>query len=135
MSTFLFVLAVLVIAPSSYCQLQKECSSLTSCSQCLTVPSCVWCSSPAASAHCLSRATANMCSNTSHIVDPHGNVTINTLPLMNRGRSKSGFCWTVKMKHENRRSRRNILFAAGNKKMVQSPEQLAQREKYSLLFI
>ena len=81
MGTLLYVLAVLVIAPS-YCHLQEECSSLTSCSQCLTVPSCVWCSSPAASVHCLSRATANsMCSNASHIVDQQGNITINTLPL------------------------------------------------------
>ena len=94
--TLLFVLAVLVIAPSSYCHLQEECSSLTSCSQCLTVPSCVWCSSPAAYVQCLSRATANsMCSNASHIVDPQGNITINTLPLDEKNQVSVG---SVKMK-------------------------------------
>ena len=74
MNILLMVVAFLVIAPS----FQQECSSMTSCSRCLSVPSCVWCSSPN-SARCLSRSTANMC--TSLIVDPQGSTTIESLPL------------------------------------------------------
>ena len=74
MNILLMAVAFLVIAPS----FQQECSPLTSCSRCLSVPSCVWCSSPN-SARCLSRSSANMC--TSLIVDPQGSTTIENLPL------------------------------------------------------
>ena len=74
MNILLMVVAFLVIVPS----FQQECSPLTSCQRCLSVPSCVWCSSPG-SARCLPRSSASMC--TSLIVDPQGSTTIETLPL------------------------------------------------------
>ena len=71
---------LLLLCGSTHCQ-QVKCSSLSTCSQCLTVPYCFWCSS-FGSAGCFSRDNNHTsCNNASHIVDPEAVVTVNMLPL------------------------------------------------------
>ena len=71
-----FLLLVLLFVPT-HCQ-HDNCSIVTSCSKCLTLPSCVWCSTPS-TALCLLRGDIQRCNGT--VVDPHSNITIDTVPL------------------------------------------------------
>lgn len=71
----LFLLLLPVISTSEH----VDCSLLLSCSQCIATPSCAWCSTPG-SAVCLSVDSTDQC-NSSHIVNPKSNLTMNTLPL------------------------------------------------------
>ena len=72
---------LLLLSGSVHCQ-QVECSSLSTCSQCLAVPYCFWCSSFPRSAGCFLRDnTHTSCNNASYIADPEAVITVNTLPL------------------------------------------------------
>ena len=80
MASLLPILVLLLLCGSVHCQ-QVECSSLSTCSQCLTVPYCLWCSSLASAGYFSRANTLTSCNNASHIVDPEAVVTVNALPL------------------------------------------------------
>ena len=85
----LFLLLLPVISTSEH----VDCSMLLFCSQCIATPSCAWCSTPG-SAVCLSVDSADQC-NSSHIVNPKSNLTMNILPLDGSNRVSLS---TVKLK-------------------------------------